>query len=66
MVGYLCMTLIASFLLRWLEKRMDGDDSYELTNADQLVMAAGTYSHPIKGSPFDEAYKDRHEKEDRA
>ena len=66
MVGYLCMTLVASFLLRWLEKRMDGDDSYELTNADQLVMAAGTYSHPIKGSPFDEAYKDRHEKEDRA
>ena len=66
MVGYLCMTLVASFLLRWLEKRMDGDDSYELTNADQLVMAAGTYSHPIKGSPFDEDYKDRHEKEDRA
>ena len=66
MVGYLCMTLVASFLLRWLEKRMDGDDSYELTNADQLVMAAGTYSYPIKGSPFDEAYKDRHEKEDRA
>ena len=65
MVGYLCMTLVASFLLRWLEKRMDGSDNYELTNADQLVMAAGTYSHPIKGSPFDEAYKDRHEKEER-
>lgn len=54
MAGYLCMTLIASFLLRLAEKRMDGDDSYELTNADQLVMAAGTYSYPIKGSPFDE------------
>ena len=66
MVGYLCMTLIASFLLRWLERRLDGDDSYELTNADQLVMAAGTYTHPIKGSPFDEEYKDKHAKEERA
>lgn len=66
MVGYLCMTLIASFLLRWLERRLDGDDSYELTNADQLVMAAGTYSHPIKGTPFDEDYKEKHEKEVRS
>lgn len=54
MVGYLCMTLIASFLLRWMERRMDGSDSYELVNDDQLVMTAGTYNHPVKGSPFDE------------
>ncbi len=54
MAAYLCMTLVASFLLRLLEKYMDGEDSYELTNADQLVMAAGTYSYPAKGSPFDE------------
>lgn len=46
MIGYLTMTLIASFLLRLLEKKLDGDDNYELAQADQLVMAAGTYSHP--------------------
>ena len=54
MVGYLTMTLIASFLLRWIEKRMDGESSYELVQIDQLTMTAGTYSHPGKGSPFDE------------
>lgn len=54
MAGYLCMTLVSSFLLRFIEKRMDGADSYELVNDDQLVMTAGTYNHPVKGSPFDE------------
>ena len=54
MIGYLTMTLIASFLLRRLEKRMDGGDSYELVQDDQLVMAAGTYNHPDRGTPFDE------------
>ncbi len=61
MVGYLCMTLIASFLLRWLERRMDGADSYELVADDQLVMAAGTYNHPDKGTPFDERSKEYRE-----
>ena len=54
MIGYLTMTLAASFLLRWLETRMDGSDSYELVQADSLTMTAGTYSHPGKGSPYDE------------
>ena len=54
MIGYLTMTLIASFLLRWLEKKMDGASDYELVQEDPLVMTAGTYSHPDKGSPFDE------------
>ena len=58
MIGYLTMTLVASFLLRWLEKLMDGADSYELVQADQLTLAAGTYSHPDKGSPFDERNKE--------
>ena len=58
MIGYLCMTLVASFLLRLLEKYMDGDDSYELAQEDQLVMAAGTYSHPGHGTPFDEQSKE--------
>ncbi len=48
MIGYLTLTLIASFLLRWLEKKMDGDNSYELAAADPLVMTAGTYRHAGK------------------
>ena len=58
MIGYLTMTLIASFLLRLLEKWMDGSDSYELVQDDQLVMSAGTYSHPDRGTPFDERSKE--------
>ncbi|MGM9583940.1 MAG: amino acid ABC transporter permease [Faecousia sp.] len=54
MLGYLCMTLIASFLLRWVEKRMDGSSNYELVQEDQLTMTAGTYNHPDRGTPFDE------------
>ena len=54
MAGYLCMTLIASFLLRWVEKKMDGSSNYELVQEDQLTMTAGTYNHPDTGTPFDE------------
>lgn len=54
MAGYLTMTLAASFLLRWVERRMDGSDSYELVQTDSLTMTAGTYNHPGKGSNFDE------------
>lgn len=62
MVGYLTMTLIASFILHWVEKRMDGNSDYELAKTDPLTMAAGTYSHPDRGTPFDERskeYRDR-------
>ena len=54
MAGYLCMTLIASFLLRWVEKRLDGSSNYELVQEDPLTMTAGTYNHPDRGTPFDE------------
>ena len=54
MIGYLCMTLTASFLLRWVEKKLDGSSDYELVQCDPLVMTAGTYNHPDKGTPFDE------------
>ena len=54
MVGYLTLTLVASFLLRWVEKWMDGSANYELASEDALAMAAGTYSHPDRGTPFDE------------
>ncbi len=54
MVGYLTLTLLASFGLRWLEKVLDGADNYELVIDDSLTMTAGTYSHPDRGSPYDE------------
>ena len=58
MVGYLTMTLAASFLLRWVEKKLDGASDYELVQVDQLTMTAGTYSHPDRGTPFDEKSKE--------
>ena len=54
MAGYLCMTLAASFLLRFLEKKMEGRSDYDLVQTDQLTMTAGTYRHPDDGTPFDE------------
>ena len=58
MIGYLCMTLAASFLLRWIERRMDGSDYYELVQTDSLTLTAGTYQHPHKGTPFDESSRE--------
>ena len=46
MAGYLCMTLIASLLLRLVEHLLDGSANYELVQADRLTLAAGTYRHP--------------------
>ena len=46
MIGYLCMTLLASFILRLIEHLLDGSANYELVQADQLTLAAGTYRHP--------------------
>ena len=43
MAGYLSMTVIASVILRLAEKKMDGADSYELTQLDALTLSAGTY-----------------------
>ena len=54
MVGYLTMTLLASFLLRRVERKMDGSADYELVQADALTMTAGTYSYPDNLTPFDE------------
>mgnify|MGYP000212885057 CR=1 FL=1 len=58
MAGYLLMTLIASGILRLVEKCMDGSDSYELVQEDPLTMTAGTYSHPKRGSNYDERSKE--------
>ena len=58
MAGYLCMTLTASLLLRLVEKKLDGSSDYELVQVDPLVMTAGTYNHPNRGTPFDERSKE--------
>lgn len=41
MVMYLIMTLLCSRLLRWLEGKMDGDDSYDLATTDTLAHTSG-------------------------
>jgi len=41
MAGYLFMTLVCSFLLRWWESKMDGDDSYDLATTDTLAHTSG-------------------------
>ena len=54
MIGYLSMTLIASFILRYLEKKMDGKSSYELVAKDSLTMTGGTYRISGKKNQFEE------------
>ena len=44
MGGYLILTLVASFLLRFIEKKLKGKDNYELISKDQLTLTAGTYN----------------------
>ncbi len=62
MIGYLTMTLAASFLLRLAERIMDGTDHYKLVQEDSLTMTAGTYNHPHRGTPFDERSKEVRER----
>ncbi len=54
MVIYLTMTLFLTWILRWVEKKMDGKDHYDLATTDTLAHTTGTYSYPGKGSNFDE------------
>lgn len=46
MIGYLSLTLMASFLLRFIERKLEGKQSYELAARDPLIMAAGTHRFP--------------------
>ena len=61
MAGYLTLTVVASFLLRMLERKMDGSSSYELAEVDSLTMAAGTYKNPDKTNYFDERSREYQE-----
>ena len=49
MAIYLVMTVTASALLRLLEKKLDGDDNYDLATTDTLAYTSGLLSyHPKK------------------
>ena len=48
MAGYLTMTVAASVILRWVDKKMDGSNSYERVQVEALTMSAGTYRNPVK------------------
>ena len=69
MIGYLCMTLIASFLLRFLEKKMDGKSDFELVQNDSLTMTAGTYNYsqepPVQDRDMREIKRKEEAKNDR-
>ena len=55
----LCLSQLSqTLLLRLLEKHLDGSSNYELAQADSLTMTAGTYTHPDRGTPFDEHSKE--------
>lgn len=58
MAGYLVMTLVASVILRYVERKLAGKKSYELVNTDALATTAGTYNYPASGTPFDERSKE--------
>jgi putative lysine transport system permease protein len=46
MVMYLIMTVICSRLLRLIERKMDGPDSYDLATTDTLAHTSGLYKFP--------------------
>ncbi|MDD7384702.1 MAG: amino acid ABC transporter permease [Actinomycetaceae bacterium] len=62
MIGYLTLTLLASYALRVVERKLDGHSDYELVNTDQLVLTAGTYTYPEQGSPFEPRKSRQHSK----
>ncbi len=57
MGGYLILTLVASFLLRALERKLTGSSNYELVNTDQLVLTAGNYNYS-GSAPYEEKSRD--------
>jgi len=49
MVMYLAMTLFFSRLLRFVEKKMDGNNSYDLATHDTLAYTSGMLRYPEEG-----------------
>jgi putative lysine transport system permease protein/putative lysine transport system ATP-binding protein len=61
MIIYLVMTVFFSRLLRWMEDKMDGEDSYDMATADTLAHTSGMlrFKHKkskanIQNPPFKE------------
>ena len=46
MVIYFILTFICSRILRWIERKMDGPDNYDLATSDTLMHTSGMYTHP--------------------
>ena len=65
MGGYLLMTLTASFLLRWLERKMDGPENFDLAAADPLVPGEGMHRYQKNPKEPNADYR-RKEQEDSA
>jgi len=61
MAMYLIMTLFFSWLLRLMEKKMDGPAEYDLATTDTLAYTSGTLTDPIKGHKDDRGLTDYHE-----
>jgi len=61
MVMYLIMTLFFSFLLRFVEKKMDGPKEYDLATTDTLAYTSGTLTAPIKDHVDDRRLGNRNE-----
>ena len=47
MVGYLTLTLLFSYVLRRIERKMDGSANYELVQADNHLAKAGDYNRTV-------------------
>src|SRR5699024_2521337 len=54
MIGYVAVTLTASFILRWVEEVTAAQSRDEQPQADQPTVAAGTDDVPGRGTPYDE------------
>lgn len=63
MAGYLTMTLISSFLLRLLERKLQGESSFELVASDSLTLTSGTYRYPASRELFEEQNREYRGKE---
>lgn len=55
MIIYFILTFTCSRILRFLEKRMDGPDSYDLATTDTLAYTSGMVSFPNPGADSKEA-----------
>lgn len=58
MVVYLILTVTVSRILRLVERKMDGPDSYDLASTDTLAHTSGMYSYPGKTGSAEEAGKE--------